>query len=89
MLLKELTIINKLGLHTRAAAKLVKTASQYESTVEIEYAGKKANAKSITSVMMLAAAEGAVLTVCCHGRDARQVLNAISELIDNYFGEDE
>lgn len=89
MLEQEIEIINKLGLHTRAAAKLVNTAARYACQVQLGFGGKKADAKSIMSVMMLAAAQGSLITISCEGEDEQVAMTAIIELIDGYFGEDE
>lgn len=85
----ELEIINKLGLHARAAAKLVKLSSSFESKVEIEKDGQKVNSKSIMGVMMLAASCGTKVTLFVNGPDEEQALKAISELINRRFDEEE
>ena len=89
MVKKSTEIINKLGLHARAAAKLVSTANQYSSRIEIEFAGQTADAKSIMAVMMLAAAKGSIIDVQATGDDEQQALDGVCQLIENYFGEDE
>ena len=89
MLEQEIEIINKLGLHARAAAKLVSTAASYACQVRIGFGGKQADAKSIMSVMMLAAAKGSLITISCDGEDEQIAMDAMVELIDSYFGEDE
>lgn len=89
MLTEEIEIINKLGLHARSAAKLVNTANSFASKITIHYAGQTADAKSIMSLMMLAAAQGSVITVNCEGDDQQAAMQAVQELIDNRFGEDE
>ena len=86
---RQLTIINKLGLHARAAAKLVNTAGQFTSSVTVKCHGKDANAKSIMSVMMLAAAKGATLHIEIEGEDEKEALAALVTLIENRFDEDE
>ena len=88
MVEQEVEIINKLGLHARAAAKLVSTAAAYGSAVKIEFAGQKADAKSIMSVMMLAAAQGSLINIRCEGKDEAAALNALLDLIYDYFGEE-
>lgn len=88
MVEKQVEIINKLGLHARAAAKLVSTAAAHAAKVTLEFAGNSADAKSIMSVMMLAASQGSLITVRCEGDDEQIALTAIVELIDDYFGED-
>lgn len=84
-----ITIINKLGLHARAAAKLVATASEYESTVQISRKGKQVDAKSIMPVMMLAASQGSEVELIAEGKDEAEAVDALAALIDNYFGEGE
>ncbi len=89
MIEEHLSIINKLGLHARASAKLVNTASKFESRVEIDFAGQTADAKSIMQVMMLAASIGSNVTVRTDGADETAALKAVSDLINNYFDEEE
>jgi len=89
MLKQQIEIINKLGLHARAAAKLVSTADRFESSVEVEFAGQKADAKSIMAVMMLAASKGSVIILQTEGPDEKAAMDAVIELINNYFEEDE
>jgi phosphocarrier protein len=89
MISQNITVINKLGLHARAAAKLVSTASRFGSNITISYAGMDADAKSIMSVMMLAAAKGSELGISCDGADEQEAMDAICGLINNYFDEDE
>ncbi|WP_079434893.1 HPr family phosphocarrier protein [Zoogloea sp. LCSB751] len=86
---QEAEIINKLGLHARASAKLTQTASAYESDVWLERNGKRVNAKSIMGVMMLAAAKGSTITIDINGRDADQAMAALVGLIADKFGEGE
>ncbi len=82
-------IINKLGLHARASAKLTQTASAYQSEVWLERNGKRVNAKSIMGVMMLAAAKGSTITIDTVGEDADQAMSALLALIADKFGEGE
>jgi len=89
MLEQQLTIINKLGLHTRASAKLVNIASKFSSSIIIECAGQKGDAKSIMSMMMLAASKGSPITVYTDGDDEQDAMHAVTSLINNYFDEDE
>ncbi|PID62742.1 MAG: phosphocarrier protein HPr [Gammaproteobacteria bacterium] len=86
---RQLEIINKLGLHARAASRLVKLAGRFESSVDIEKDGQRVNAKSIMGVMMLAAGCGSTITLHTEGSDADAALTAVAELIDNRFDEDE
>ncbi|MBL8471726.1 MAG: HPr family phosphocarrier protein [Rhodocyclaceae bacterium] len=85
----EVEIINKLGLHARASAKLTQMASGFESDVLLSRNGRRVNAKSIMGVMMLAAAKGATVTVETAGSDADAALAAIIALIHDRFGEPE
>ncbi len=89
MLQKDLTIINKLGLHARAASKFVSCSSRFASDVRVAKGEQIVDGKSIMSVMMLAAGKGSVLTVTIDGDDEEQALTAIEALINDYFGEGE
>lgn len=89
MLQQEAQIINKLGLHARASAKLTQLASQYPCEVWLSRAGKRVNAKSIMGVMILAAAKGSVITIEISGEQEREAMDAILDLINNCFGEGE
>ena len=89
MIARELLIINRLGLHARAAAKLVATASRFSASIKLQKDGKSADAKSIMGVMMLAAGKGSHLTVQCDGEDEAASLAAVEALIQDRFGEDE
>ena len=83
----DLTIVNALGLHARAAAQLVKVANRAACEVELECEGQSVNAKSIMGVLMLAAAQGMVVKVKCTGPGAAACLKEIQDLIANKFGE--
>jgi len=87
MLQREVEVINKLGLHARAAAKLTQLAAKYQSEVSIGRNGRKINAKSIMGVMMLAAGKGAKITLETDGPDEVEAMDAIVALINDYFGE--
>ena len=86
---KHITIINKLGLHARAASKLVGVASRFESSITLDREGQQADAKSIMSVLMLAASKGSVLHVTVNGGDAEEALQQLETLINNRFDEAE
>ena len=86
---RDIEIINKLGMHARAAAKFVKLASSFESSIEIERAGRRVNGKSIMGVMMLAASKGSQVTLYADGNDEEKGLNQLEQLINNRFDEDE
>ncbi len=89
MIQTQVTIINKLGLHARAAAKLVACASAFSSRIQAGTQGNLVDAKSIMSVMMLAAGKGTVLDLHIEGADEKAALEAIQTLIDNRFDEAE
>lgn len=89
MLQQELEIINKLGLHARASAKLTQTAGRFESDVWLSRNGRRVNAKSIMGVMMLAAAKGTTVIVETEGPDEEQALLALAKLVAERFGEEE
>ncbi|AKF05946.1 HPr family phosphocarrier protein [Sandaracinus amylolyticus] len=82
------TIVNELGLHARAATKLVQLASRYRAEIELEKDGQLANAKSIMGVLLLCGSPGARLTVRGRGPDARAAVDAIGALISARFGEE-
>ena len=84
---REVEIINKLGLHARASAKLTQLAAKYACDVHIERNGRKVNAKSIMGVMMLAAGKGAKVTLEIDGPDENDAMDAIVALIGDCFGE--
>ena len=81
-------VVNKLGIHARPAAQIVKTASLYDSTIDLEVEGSRVNAKSIMGVMTLAACRGSVISVSADGVDEEDAVAAIVELIRNGFGEE-
>ena len=83
MIKSEITIINKLGLHARAAAKLVNTASAFASQIQLGNGQRLVDAKSIMSVMMLAASKGTTLEIEIDGRDEDLALSAIEEIIND------
>ncbi len=85
----EVTILNKLGLHARASAKLTQLANGFKSEVWLSRNGRRVNAKSIMGVMMLAAGQGASIGLEAEGADAHAALAAIRELIAGRFGEAE
>ena len=89
MLTLSIKIINKLGLHARASAKLTQIANQFESDIWIEKNGKKVNAKSIMGVMMLAASQGSNIIIMTEGLDEKEALDSIVTLINDFFGEGE
>ena len=84
---REVEIINKLGLHARASAKLTQLAAKYQSDVQMSRNGRKVNAKSIMGVMMLAAGKGSKVLIEIDGADEGAAMDAIVALIGDYFGE--
>ncbi len=86
---QDIQIINKLGLHARASAKLSQIASAYPCEVRIERNGRQVNAKSIMGVMMLAAGRGSWITLETHGEKEMEALQALTTLIENRFDEGE
>ena len=87
MIERELAIRNRLGLHARAAAKFVQTASRFKSAVKIRKNGEEVDGKSILGILLLAAGRGSVVTVRAAGDDEGDALNAVQELIDRKFDE--
>lgn len=86
---QEIEVVNKLGLHARASAKLTQLASRFQSEVFLSRNGRRVNAKSIMGVMMLAAAKGATVTLETSGPDEQEALSAIAGLFANKFDEGE
>lgn len=89
MIEHKVTIINKLGLHARAAAKFVQTCSAFSSTIKVFKDSRSADGKSIMSIMMLAASKGTELTIQFDGADEHLAAEALLALINNYFDEGE
>jgi phosphocarrier protein len=89
MLQREVEIINKLGLHARASAKLTQVAGQYAADVWVSRNSRRVNAKSIMGVMMLAAARGSKVVIETDGPDEAQAMQALQALIADRFGEGE
>jgi len=86
---RDITIINKLGLHARAAAKFVTLASKFPCSVDVSRGSQTVNGKSIMGVMMLAASQGTTITISTTGENEQQALDALEELINNRFDEAE
>ncbi|PWG65212.1 HPr family phosphocarrier protein [Spiribacter halobius] len=85
---RRLTIVNRLGLHARAAARFVAVAAEYQASVHVELDGRRVNGKSIMGLMMLAAGRGTELLVEAEGEDAPEALDALEALVADRFGED-
>jgi len=88
MLTKDFLIINKLGLHARASALFVKTASRFAAEIRLSKEGVEVNGKSIMGIMMLAASKGTTVSLSVEGADEAEALQAIGDLITNGFGEE-
>ncbi|MBF8268646.1 MAG: phosphotransferase system, HPR-related protein [Gammaproteobacteria bacterium] len=86
---KSITIINKLGLHARAAARLVQLASRFDCDINIILNGRKVNGKSIMGIMMLAASKDTTVQITTAGPDELVAMSGLEELIQARFGEDE
>jgi phosphocarrier protein len=84
---EQVVIPNELGLHARAAARLVERANAYESDVQLSHRHKSVNGKSIMGVLMLAAAQGTELTITTEGPDAEEALAGVVALVRDGFGE--
>ena len=89
MINRDVEIINKLGLHARAASKFVKTATGFDCEITVRKGNRSANGKSIMGVMMLAASRGSVLELTANGADEGQAVAALEKLIKERFGEAE
>ncbi|EDY87514.1 phosphocarrier HPr protein [gamma proteobacterium HTCC5015] len=89
MIERDIDVINKLGLHARAAAKLVSTASRFNAKIELAKEHRRINAKSIMGVMMLAASQGTTLKLFIEGDDEVEAEREIEALFQDYFGEGE
>ncbi len=89
MVEKQITIINKLGLHARAASKFASTAARFGCKIQTGLNGKHVDGKSIMSLMLLAASQGSDLYISCDGNDEDQAMAALCDLINDRFGEGE
>lgn len=89
MISKDLIVANKLGLHARAAAKLVALASNFASEISLQKEDKKINGKSIMGVMMLAASQHSIVNVVVTGEDEQQAMKEIENMFINRFDEEE
>jgi phosphocarrier protein HPr len=89
MIYKKVTIINKLGLHARAAAKFVHLSNRFSASVKIEKDGNQVDGKSILGILTLAAVQGSEITLVVSGRDQKEALEALVALIKNRFTEEE
>jgi len=89
MIEQDITIVNKLGLHARAASKLVNCASSFSAEVWLKRGDREINGKSIMGVLTLAAGKGTLITIRTDGDDESTAMSVLQELINNRFGEDE
>ena len=89
MIQRSLTLCNRLGLHARAASKLVQCATRFESNVWLNFQGKRVNAKSIMGVLLLGAPVGSELTAEADGSDEEEAITALEQLVQDRFGEDQ
>jgi phosphocarrier protein len=89
MLQREVEIVNKLGLHARASARLTQIAGQFGSDVWLSRNGRRVNAKSIMGVMMLAAAKGSTVVIETEGADEAEAMQALVQLVTERFGEED
>ncbi len=85
---RNLTILNRLGLHARPSAMFAKVSGRHESEIWVEKDGETVNGKSIMGLMMLAAGEGSVLSVTAEGEDAHEAIEALAKLVESRFDED-
>lgn len=88
MIERDTQIVNRLGLHARAAAKLVHLAGNFESNITLMRNGEEVDAKSILGILLLAAAQGSEVTIRCEGTDEEEALEAIAGLFAERFGEE-
>ena len=84
---RDVQICNKLGLHARAAARFVHTASQFQSRIQIERNGQQVDGKSILGLLLLAATQGSTLRIVAEGHDAGRALDTLCDLVSDRFGE--
>lgn len=89
MITKDITIINKLGLHARAATKFAELANKFASSIQVNLNQKSIDGKSIMSLMLLAATQHSQLVLTADGPDEEEAINALSDLINDRFGEGE
>ena len=89
MITKEIEIKNKLGLHARAAAKVVHTAARFQSSIKIKKGDEEVDGKSILGILLLAAGKGSIITVRADGEDESEAVEAIEKLIEAKFDESE
>ena len=89
MMCEDVTIINKLGMHARASAKFVQLSSSFDCDINLTRDGQTVNGKSIMGIMMLAASKGTQIQICTSGNDEEHALQALTDLVNDRFGEEE
>ena len=89
MTARDVTVVNRLGFHARAAARFVHLATRFESQIRVERNGKAMDGKSIMGILLLAAARGTTITVSADGADEQAAVDALVHLVQSGFGEDE
>jgi phosphocarrier protein len=85
---RNVTVVNQLGMHARAAARFVHLATRFESRVRVSRQGREMDGKSIMGILLLAAARGCTLTISADGRDELDAVTALAALVETGFGED-
>jgi len=88
MVTKDVEILNRLGIHARPAAMFAKAANRFSSDIRVQKDGLNVNGKSIMGIMMLAAAEGNIITIQAEGGDAEKAIEVLEDLVRSKFGED-
>lgn len=88
MTVRDVTVVNQLGMHARAAAKFVHVAARFESRIVVSRQGREMDGKSIMGILLLAAARGTTVTITAEGSDERAAVDALSALVESGFGED-
>jgi phosphocarrier protein len=88
MTTRNVTVVNQLGMHARAAAKFVHLAARYQSRVRVARQGREMDGKSIMGILLLAAARGATITISAEGADEQDAVMALAGLVEGGFGED-
>lgn len=87
MTTRSVRVPNRLGFHARAAARFVRAATQFESQIDVAKDGRRMDGKSIMGLLLLAAAQGKVLTIRAHGRDEEDAVDTLCQLVESGFGE--
>ena len=88
MISQDVTVVNQLGMHARAAARFVHTATRFEAQIRVARHGRVMDGKSIMGLLLLAAAQGMIITISADGHDERPAVDALVELVQSGFGED-